>query len=100
MYFFLPLCPGGNKLQSTGNKAEDSKMTDSVKVAPNSSTQSQEVKMDPMSDAAQTLAALQSDVQPVGHDYVEEVRCHFFTFRLFFPMVQLGCAETVRSINN
>lgn len=65
---------GGNKLQSTGNKAEDSKMTDSVKVAPNSSTQSQEVKMDPMSDAAQTLAALQSDVQPVGHDYVEEVR--------------------------
>ncbi|XP_044132340.1 zinc finger RNA-binding protein isoform X2 [Bufo gargarizans] len=65
---------GGNKLQSTGNKAEESKMADSVKVASNSSTQSQEVKMDPMSEAAQTLAALQSDVQPVGHDYVEEVR--------------------------
>lgn len=65
---------GGNKLQSTGNKSEDSKMTDGVKVAPSSSTVSQDVKMDPMSDAAQTLAALQSDVQPVGHDYVEEVR--------------------------
>ncbi|XP_069819234.1 zinc finger RNA-binding protein isoform X2 [Dendropsophus ebraccatus] len=65
---------GGNKLQSTGTKPEDSKMTDSVKVTSNSSSQSQEVKMDPMSEAAQTLAALQSDVQPVGHDYVEEVR--------------------------
>ncbi|KAM3939278.1 zinc finger RNA-binding protein isoform 2-T2 [Leptodactylus fuscus] len=65
---------GGNKLQSTGNKTEDSKMTDNVKVTANSSVQSQEVKMDPMSEAAQTLAALQSDVQPVGHDYVEEVR--------------------------
>ncbi|KAG9488379.1 hypothetical protein GDO78_007930 [Eleutherodactylus coqui] len=64
---------GGNKLQSTGNKSED-KMTDSAKVPPNSSTQPQEVKMDQMSEAAQTLAALQSDVQPVGHDYVEEVR--------------------------
>ncbi|XP_056401185.1 zinc finger RNA-binding protein isoform X2 [Hyla sarda] len=62
---------GGNKLQSTGNKTEDSKMADSVKVAANST---QEVKMDPMAEAAQTLAALQSDVQPVGHDYVEEVR--------------------------
>ncbi|KAG8599131.1 hypothetical protein GDO81_002889 [Engystomops pustulosus] len=65
---------GGNKLQSTGNKSDDGKMTDNVKVAPNSSAQSQEVKMDPMSEAAHTLAALQSDVQPVGHDYVEEVR--------------------------
>ncbi|XP_073537530.1 zinc finger RNA-binding protein isoform X3 [Phyllobates terribilis] len=65
---------GGNKLQSTGTKSEDSKMTDGAKVAANASVQSQEVKMDPMSEAAQTLAALQSDVQPVGHDYVEEVR--------------------------
>ncbi|XP_073399990.1 zinc finger RNA-binding protein isoform X1 [Dendrobates tinctorius] len=65
---------GGNKLQSTGTKSEDGKMTDSAKVAANASVQSQEVKMDPMSEAAQTLAALQSDVQPVGHDYVEEVR--------------------------
>ncbi|KAM4049914.1 zinc finger RNA-binding protein isoform 2-T2 [Anomaloglossus baeobatrachus] len=65
---------GGTKLQSTGNKTEDSKMTDGTKLASNSSAQSQEVKMDPMSEAAQTLAALQSDVQPVGHDYVEEVR--------------------------
>ncbi|XP_075040809.1 zinc finger RNA-binding protein isoform X2 [Mixophyes fleayi] len=65
---------GGNKLQSTGSKTEDSKISDNVKVTPSSSVQSQEVKMDPMSEAAQTLAALQSDVQPVGHDYVEEVR--------------------------
>ncbi|CAJ0959366.1 unnamed protein product [Ranitomeya imitator] len=64
----------GNKLQSTGMKSDDGKMTDGAKVAANSSVQSQEVKMDPMSEAAQTLAALQSDVQPVGHDYVEEVR--------------------------
>ncbi|XP_040193928.1 zinc finger RNA-binding protein isoform X4 [Rana temporaria] len=63
---------GGNKLQSTGNKIEDSK--DGVKVTPSSSVQSPESKMDAMSEAAQTLAALQSDVQPVGHDYVEEVR--------------------------
>lgn len=58
-------------MQSTGNKIEDSK--DSVKVTPSSSVQSPESKMDAMSEAAQTLAALQSDVQPVGHDYVEEV---------------------------
>lgn len=65
---------GGNKLQSTGNKIEDSKMGDGVKVTTSSNVQSPESKMDAMSEAAQTLAALQSDVQPVGHDYVEEVR--------------------------
>ncbi|XP_068107355.1 zinc finger RNA-binding protein isoform X2 [Hyperolius riggenbachi] len=65
---------GGNKLQSTGNKIEDSKMSETVKVAPSVSIQSPETKMDTVSEAAQTLAALQSDVQPVGHDYVEEVR--------------------------
>ncbi|XP_063310030.1 zinc finger RNA-binding protein isoform X2 [Pelobates fuscus] len=65
---------GGNKLQSTGNKIDDCKMADNPKVVSNATVQSQEAKIDPMSDAAQTLAALQSDVQPVGHDYVEEVR--------------------------
>lgn len=39
-------------------------------------TQTQEMKVDvapePVSTQS-TLAALQSDVQPVGHDYVEEV---------------------------
>ncbi|KAM4708098.1 zinc finger RNA-binding protein isoform 2-T2 [Discoglossus pictus] len=65
---------GGNKLQSTGNKMDEGKMSDNVKVTSSSTVQAQEAKMDPMSDAAQTLAALQSDVQPVGHDYVEEVR--------------------------
>ncbi|KAG8437587.1 hypothetical protein GDO86_008338 [Hymenochirus boettgeri] len=65
---------GGNKLQSTGNKADDLKMSDSTKATPSSTTQAQEAKMESMSEAAQTLAALQSDVQPVGHDYVEEVR--------------------------
>ncbi|KAE8636572.1 hypothetical protein XENTR_v10003043 [Xenopus tropicalis] len=65
---------GGNKLQSTGNKVDDSKMSDSAKTTPSTAAQTQEAKIDPMSEAAQTLAALQSDVQPVGHDYVEEVR--------------------------
>ncbi|KAM8961966.1 zinc finger RNA-binding protein isoform 2-T2 [Pelodytes ibericus] len=63
---------GGNKLQLTGNKIEDCKMTDNTKAVSNAT--SQETKIDAISEAAQTLAALQSDVQPVGHDYVEEVR--------------------------
>ncbi|KAM4810646.1 zinc finger RNA-binding protein isoform 3-T4 [Rhinophrynus dorsalis] len=65
---------GGNKLQSTGNKMDESKPSESAKVTPATTTQTQEAKTDPVADAAQTLAALQSDVQPVGHDYVEEVR--------------------------
>ncbi|XP_018122041.1 zinc finger RNA-binding protein isoform X2 [Xenopus laevis] len=65
---------GGNKLQSTGNKVDDGKMSEGSKATPSPAAQTQEVKIDPMSEAAQTLAALQSDVQPVGHDYVEEVR--------------------------
>ncbi|MEE6457961.1 hypothetical protein FKM82_000126 [Ascaphus truei] len=63
---------GGSKLQSTASKMDDVRMSDNSKVT--SSASVQEAKIDPMSEAAQTLAALQSDVQPVGHDYVEEVR--------------------------
>ncbi|XP_063138321.1 zinc finger RNA-binding protein isoform X6 [Rattus norvegicus] len=68
---------GGNKLQSTGNKAEDLKGTDCIKNNPAASAvQIPEVKQDAVSEPVTpaSLAALQSDVQPVGHDYVEEVR--------------------------
>lgn len=66
---------GGNKLQSTGNKTEDLKGTESVKGTPVPSVQIPEVKPDTVSEPVTpaSLAALQSDVQPVGHDYVEEV---------------------------
>ncbi|XP_052016051.1 zinc finger RNA-binding protein isoform X4 [Apodemus sylvaticus] len=68
---------GGNKLQSTGNKTEDLKGIDCVKNTPAASAvQIPEVKQDTVSEPVTpaSLAALQSDVQPVGHDYVEEVR--------------------------
>ncbi|KAI5164912.1 Zinc Finger Rna-Binding Protein [Manis pentadactyla] len=67
---------GGNKLQSTGNKTEDLKGAECVKSTPVTSVQIPEVKPDTVSDPVTpaSLAALQSDVQPVGHDYVEEVR--------------------------
>ncbi|KAH0501480.1 Zinc finger RNA-binding protein [Microtus ochrogaster] len=68
---------GGNKLQSTGNKTEDLKGTEGVKSTPAASAvQIPEVKQDAVSEPVTpaSLAALQSDVQPVGHDYVEEVR--------------------------
>uniref|UniRef100_A0A8C6H750 Zinc finger RNA-binding protein n=1 Tax=Mus spicilegus TaxID=10103 RepID=A0A8C6H750_MUSSI len=68
---------GGNKLQSTGNKTEDLKGIDCVKNTPAASAvQIPEVKQDTGSEPVTpaSLAALQSDVQPVGHDYVEEVR--------------------------
>ncbi|XP_006520122.1 zinc finger RNA-binding protein isoform X5 [Mus musculus] len=68
---------GGNKLQSTGNKTEDLKGIDCVKNTPAASAvQIPEVKQDAGSEPVTpaSLAALQSDVQPVGHDYVEEVR--------------------------
>ncbi|XP_057645510.1 zinc finger RNA-binding protein isoform X3 [Chionomys nivalis] len=68
---------GGNKLQSTGNKTEDLKGTEGVKSTPAASAvQIPEVKQDAVSEPVtpSSLAALQSDVQPVGHDYVEEVR--------------------------
>ncbi|KAL1782853.1 zinc finger protein RNA-binding protein isoform X2 [Sigmodon hispidus] len=68
---------GGNKLQSTGNKTEDLKGTECVKSTPAASAvQIPEVKQDAVSEPVTpaSLAALQSDVQPVGHDYVEEVR--------------------------
>ncbi|XP_037065280.1 zinc finger RNA-binding protein isoform X6 [Peromyscus maniculatus bairdii] len=68
---------GGNKLQSTGNKTEDLKGTECVKSTPAASAVPiPEVKQDAVSEPVTpaSLAALQSDVQPVGHDYVEEVR--------------------------
>ncbi|XP_032482086.1 zinc finger RNA-binding protein isoform X5 [Phocoena sinus] len=67
---------GGNKLQSTGNKTEDLKGTECAKSTPVTAVQIPEVKPDTVSEPVTpaSLAALQSDVQPVGHDYVEEVR--------------------------
>ncbi|XP_009985376.1 PREDICTED: zinc finger RNA-binding protein-like, partial [Tauraco erythrolophus] len=67
---------GGNKLQTTGSKLEEMKSAESVKPTPAATVQTQEVKPDTAAEPVTptTLAALQSDVQPVGHDYVEEVR--------------------------
>uniref|UniRef100_A0A3Q3A885 Zinc finger RNA-binding protein n=1 Tax=Kryptolebias marmoratus TaxID=37003 RepID=A0A3Q3A885_KRYMA len=66
---------GGNKLQTTGKLEE---MRSEVKVdscKPATPSGSQDTKTD-ISDSLSTsaLVSLQSDVQPVGHDYVEEVR--------------------------
>ncbi|XP_016332848.1 zinc finger RNA-binding protein isoform X2 [Sinocyclocheilus anshuiensis] len=67
---------GGNKLQTTAVKNEESKM-EAAKTAQHAvSAQPPDPKNempDPLSPQS-ALAALQSDVQPVGHDYVEEVR--------------------------
>uniref|UniRef100_A0A8C1C866 Zinc finger RNA-binding protein n=1 Tax=Cyprinus carpio carpio TaxID=630221 RepID=A0A8C1C866_CYPCA len=66
----------GNKLQTTAVRNEESKM-EAAKAAQSAvSAQPPDLKNeipDPLSPQS-ALAALQSDVQPVGHDYVEEVR--------------------------
>ncbi|KAF7644829.1 hypothetical protein LDENG_00214960 [Lucifuga dentata] len=63
---------GGNKLQTTV-KMDDMK-TDVSKLV-TSSLSTQDVKSEVSESlSSSALAALQSDVQPVGHDYVEEVR--------------------------
>ncbi|XP_039660350.1 zinc finger RNA-binding protein isoform X2 [Perca fluviatilis] len=63
---------GGNKLQTTA-KMDEAKVEASKPATPSSAAH------DPKTDVSDSLstsalAALQSDVQPVGHDYVEEVR--------------------------
>ncbi|XP_041691904.1 zinc finger RNA-binding protein isoform X4 [Coregonus clupeaformis] len=60
----------GNKLQTTGKVTEEAKMEASKPPPPSLVPQVQESK----NESSDSLAALQSDVQPVGHDYVEEVR--------------------------
>lgn len=67
---------GGNKLQTTAVKNDESKIeaaktTQSTVSAPPPDGKNE--MPDPLSPQS-ALAALQSDVQPVGHDYVEEVR--------------------------
>lgn len=66
---------GGNKLQTTVKMEEtrtEVKMDSSKASTPLSGLQdSKGDSSDPLT--CSTLAALQSDVQPVGHDYVEEV---------------------------
>ncbi|KAM9544888.1 zinc finger RNA-binding protein-like isoform 9-T9 [Salvelinus alpinus] len=64
---------GGNKLQTTGKVTEETKVETSKPPPPSLVPQPQETKNE-SSDSLSTLAALQNDVQPVGHDYVEEVR--------------------------
>ncbi|CAB1322481.1 unnamed protein product [Coregonus sp. 'balchen'] len=65
----------GNKLQTTGKVTEEAKMEASKPPPPSLVPQVQESKNESSDSlSASTLAALQSDVQPVGHDYVEEVR--------------------------
>lgn len=66
---------GGNKLQTTSVKNDESKI-EAAKTAQSTVSAPQpdgknEIP-DPLSPQS-ALAALQSDVQPVGHDYVEEV---------------------------
>uniref|UniRef100_A0A673XRR1 Zinc finger RNA-binding protein n=1 Tax=Salmo trutta TaxID=8032 RepID=A0A673XRR1_SALTR len=67
------LSPGGNKLHTTGKVTEEAKVETSKPPPPSLVPQPQETKNE-SSDLLSTLAALQNDVQPVGHDYVEEVR--------------------------
>ncbi|XP_072924799.1 zinc finger RNA-binding protein-like isoform X3 [Hemitrygon akajei] len=62
---------GGNKVQTMGNKMEDTKVSNAK---PESETQEFKADQVTASVPASTIPAqLQNDVQPVGHDYVEEV---------------------------
>lgn len=63
-------------MQTTGVKMDESKIEAAKPAQTSLGTPSLEVKSeahDPLSPQS-ALAALQSDVQPVGHDYVEEVQ--------------------------
>ncbi|CAL9707988.1 unnamed protein product [Knipowitschia caucasica] len=62
---------GGNKLQTT-LKPDEMKSESSKSVAAAGAQESKGESLDSISSSA--LAALQNDVQPVGYDYVEEVR--------------------------
>uniref|UniRef100_A0A671LMI2 Zinc finger RNA-binding protein n=1 Tax=Sinocyclocheilus anshuiensis TaxID=1608454 RepID=A0A671LMI2_9TELE len=67
---------GGNKLQTTAVKNDEAKMEAAKAAQSTVSAPPADPKnelSDPLSPQS-ALAALQSDVQPVGHDYVEEVR--------------------------
>ncbi|XP_055360125.1 zinc finger RNA-binding protein isoform X2 [Betta splendens] len=67
---------GGNKLQTTVKMDEtrvEAKVETSKPTTPSSGIQEPKAEVSD-SLSTSTLAALQSDVQPVGHDYVEEVR--------------------------
>lgn len=80
---------GGNKLQTTAVKNEESKM-EAAKAAQSTMSappadQKNELP-DPLSPQS-ALAALQSDVQPVGHDYVEEVRRLYTVRKKKVPIV-------------
>lgn len=67
---------GGNKLQTAGSKVDELKAVENIKSTPSiAAVQTQEIKPDMSAESVTStaLAALQSEVQPVGHDYVEEV---------------------------
>jgi len=63
---------GGNKLQTTAVKNDESKIEAAKTAQSTPPLDGKNEILDPMSPQS-ALAALQSDVQPVGHDYVEEV---------------------------
>lgn len=54
---------------------DEMKAVENIKTTPVTAVQMQEAKADTSAEAVTStaLAALQSEVQPVGHDYVEEV---------------------------
>uniref|UniRef100_A0A3B3TB07 Zinc finger RNA-binding protein n=1 Tax=Paramormyrops kingsleyae TaxID=1676925 RepID=A0A3B3TB07_9TELE len=68
---------GGSKLQTAIVKADEAKNELAKAAQPVLAAPTPEVKVETTAEtlgAQSALAALQSDVQPVGHDYVEEVR--------------------------
>ncbi|XP_048875080.1 zinc finger RNA-binding protein [Brienomyrus brachyistius] len=68
---------GGNKLQTATVKMDEAKSELAKAAQPVLAAPTPEVKVETAAEmlgAQSALAALQSDVQPVGHDYVEEVR--------------------------
>ncbi|TKC43256.1 hypothetical protein EI555_004644, partial [Monodon monoceros] len=70
--------PKINFLQSTGSKTEDLKGTECAKSTPVTAVQIPEVKPDTVSEPVTpaSLAALQSDVQPVRNDEGKVIRFH------------------------
>lgn len=74
--FLLNYDAAGNKLQSATVKADEAKIELAKGAQSALAAPTPEVKVETTAEtlgAQSALAALQSDVQPVGHDYVEEV---------------------------
>ena len=91
VYLLSVVNAGGNKLQTTVRMEEprsEAKVEASKAATPSSGAQDPKAEaLDSLSTSA--LAALQSDVQPVGHDYVEEVSS---------VRHQFSCIDVFRSV--